>query len=249
MGKITLRRGRARPPAGAARAARAARGTRGQVRCGAATVLLTAILLAALGTAVSASSLVALSAPAQAAGSGARASRPRAESDAGGGGARQPVRLNVAGAPTTTVLTTATRVVRRGTAVTVVATVTAAPGFTPSSPVTVVADGRLIPGCLGLTLPATSPFSVSCTFRDDRFGPQVLVATYSGSLTTASSTSSPLVVTGVAPHIPLGYWLVGSDGGIFTFGDALFSGSMGGHPLNKPIVGMTEITPAGLNLT
>jgi hypothetical protein len=35
-----------------------------------------------------------------------------------------------------------------------------------------------------------------------------------------------------------GYWLVASDGGIFSFGDASFYGSMGGTPLNKPIVGM-----------
>ena len=35
-----------------------------------------------------------------------------------------------------------------------------------------------------------------------------------------------------------GYWLVASDGGIFSFGDAQFFGSMGGQRLNKPIVGM-----------
>ena len=35
-----------------------------------------------------------------------------------------------------------------------------------------------------------------------------------------------------------GYWLVAADGGVFSFGDALFQGSMGGHPLNKPVVGM-----------
>jgi hypothetical protein len=35
-----------------------------------------------------------------------------------------------------------------------------------------------------------------------------------------------------------GYWLVASDGGIFSFGDAAFDGSMGGAPLNRPIVGM-----------
>jgi hypothetical protein len=33
------------------------------------------------------------------------------------------------------------------------------------------------------------------------------------------------------------YWLVASDGGIFTFGDAKFSGSEGGVPLHRPIVG------------
>jgi hypothetical protein len=38
-----------------------------------------------------------------------------------------------------------------------------------------------------------------------------------------------------------GYWLVASDGGIFTFGDAGFYGSEGGQPLNQPIVGMAAM--------
>jgi len=37
---------------------------------------------------------------------------------------------------------------------------------------------------------------------------------------------------------------VASDGGIFAFGDAQFYGSMGGTPLNKPIVGIAS-TPDG----
>ena len=41
-----------------------------------------------------------------------------------------------------------------------------------------------------------------------------------------------------------GYWLVASDGGIFTFGDAHFYGSTGDIHLNKPIVGMAA-TPDG----
>jgi hypothetical protein len=41
-----------------------------------------------------------------------------------------------------------------------------------------------------------------------------------------------------------GYWNVASDGGIFAFGDAGFYGSMGGQPLNKPVVGMAA-TPDG----
>ncbi len=43
------------------------------------------------------------------------------------------------------------------------------------------------------------------------------------------------VVNG-APH---GYWLVGSDGGIFTFGSALFYGSTGSLRLQRPVVGIT----------
>jgi N-acetylmuramoyl-L-alanine amidase len=35
-----------------------------------------------------------------------------------------------------------------------------------------------------------------------------------------------------------GYWLVASDGGIFTFGDASFYGSTGNIALNRPVVGM-----------
>ena len=39
-----------------------------------------------------------------------------------------------------------------------------------------------------------------------------------------------------------GYWLVASDGGIFTFGDARFLGSAGNLRLNRPISGMTATT-------
>ena len=41
-----------------------------------------------------------------------------------------------------------------------------------------------------------------------------------------------------------GYWMVSSDGGVFTFGDAGFYGSTGGLALNRPIVGMAP-TPDG----
>src|ERR1700730_6604873 len=41
-----------------------------------------------------------------------------------------------------------------------------------------------------------------------------------------------------------GYWLVGSDGAIFPFGNAGGFGSTGGMTLSHPIVGM-EATPNG----
>jgi ribosomal protein L24E len=41
-----------------------------------------------------------------------------------------------------------------------------------------------------------------------------------------------------------GYWLVASDGGVFSFGDAGFHGSTGSIVLNKPAVGMAP-TPSG----
>jgi len=42
---------------------------------------------------------------------------------------------------------------------------------------------------------------------------------------------------------PRGYWMVASDGGIFSFGQMGFYGSMGGKPLDQPIVGMAS-TPS-----
>ena len=41
-----------------------------------------------------------------------------------------------------------------------------------------------------------------------------------------------------------GYWMTAKDGGVFTFGDAGFYGSMGGKPLNALVVGMAA-TPDG----
>jgi hypothetical protein len=40
------------------------------------------------------------------------------------------------------------------------------------------------------------------------------------------------------------YWLASTDGGVFTFGDGAFGGSLAGHDLNAPIVGIAA-TPTG----
>ncbi len=73
------------------------------------------------------------------------------------------------------------------------------------------------------------------------FGPPVR---FGEDLRIASATLNKPIV-GMAPTLNgLGYWLVASDGGIFSFGNAAFLGSRGGQPLNKPIVGMAA-TPDG----
>ena len=60
---------------------------------------------------------------------------------------------------------------------------------------------------------------------------------------TGQTVSEPAV--GMAPTPDAGgYWLVGADGGVFSFGDAQFFGSTGGIHLNRPIVGMAP-TPDG----
>ena len=54
----------------------------------------------------------------------------------------------------------------------------------------------------------------------------------------AAVVTSSAPPAGAATSVPA-YWLVASDGGIFSFGGAPFFGSTGGMVLNKPVVGMT----------
>jgi glucose/arabinose dehydrogenase len=55
--------------------------------------------------------------------------------------------------------------------------------------------------------------------------------------------NKPIVGLAATPNSD-GYWMVASDGGIFTFGGARYFGSTGNRRLNKPIVGMAP-TPSG----
>ncbi len=54
---------------------------------------------------------------------------------------------------------------------------------------------------------------------------------------------APLAGIASHPRRP-GYWLLGYDGGIFTYGAAAFYGSTGGMQLNAPVVGMAA-SPSG----
>jgi hypothetical protein len=55
--------------------------------------------------------------------------------------------------------------------------------------------------------------------------------------TTVAATNTHVV--GIA-SAATGCWVVGADGGIFGFAGAPYFGSMGGKPLNKPIVGIAS---------
>ena len=72
------------------------------------------------------------------------------------------------------------------------------------------------------------------------------LGTLLAALVTLAATVLVLVPTVGAPprasaatvkQVP-SYWLVASDGGVFAFGGLASLGSMGGQPLNEPIVGM-----------
>jgi hypothetical protein len=60
---------------------------------------------------------------------------------------------------------------------------------------------------------------------------------------TSLRPNRPIVGMAATPE-GAGFWLVASDGGVFSFGTARFVGSAGGLPLNRPIVGMAS-TPDG----
>ena len=64
-----------------------------------------------------------------------------------------------------------------------------------------------------------------------------------GLLNGPLTLNKPIVGMAATPG-GKGYWLVAADGGVFTFGNAVFYGSMGGTRLNQPIVGMAA-TPNG----
>ena len=54
--------------------------------------------------------------------------------------------------------------------------------------------------------------------------------------TTTTTAPAPIVATPLSSNE--GFWLLGRDGGVFSFGTAQFFGSIGNIPLNKQIVGM-----------
>jgi hypothetical protein len=76
-----------------------------------------------------------------------------------------------------------------------------------------------------------APSSPSCTSTS-----------YQGSM-AGQHLNAPIVGMATTPDGG-GYWLVGADGGIFSFGDAAFYGSTGALHLNAPIVGIAS-TPDG----
>jgi hypothetical protein len=79
--------------------------------------------------------------------------------------------------------------------------------------------------------------------------PGVFTPTTTGSPSSTAGGSQGILATvgsssGSPASAPQRFWLAATDGGVFAFGGAGFFGSMGGHPLNQPIVGMAS-TPSG----
>ena len=117
-------------------------------------------------------------------------------------------------------------------------TVTSGTSGSPTGSVTVQNGGNTV--CTITLQPAGPNTAVgSCpTLSGTQLPPgsYALTANYQGDGNYQSSASSaqPLTIANGA-H---GYWLVGSDGGIFSFGSARFYGSTGSLTLQRPVVGI-----------
>jgi hypothetical protein len=90
------------------------------------------------------------------------------------------------------------------------------------------------------------------TWSSEPLPPSSILTSFDG-ITCASTTDCWIVggvyngneTVAVAMNGPSGYWLVGSDGGIFTFGSADFYGSTGALTLQRPVVGITPTPDEG----
>ncbi len=65
------------------------------------------------------------------------------------------------------------------------------------------------------------------------------------TLVTVAVTAPAQPAAAAANSPTPAYWLVASDGGIFSFGGAPYYGSTGGTVLNKPVVGMAATSDGG----
>ncbi len=143
---------------------------------------------------------------------------------------------------TTTTLTVSRNPAALNQVVKVTATVTSTPpGGTVSGTVQFF-DGTFALG----TVPLAGNKAV-VSIEANVTGTYVLTASYSGDASNAPSTSAALdqVAIPYGSAGTQGYWLVGSDGGIFTFGSAQFYGSTGALRLQRPVVGITPTSDLG----
>ncbi len=105
------------------------------------------------------------------------------------------------------------------------------PGLGPAGIVAFKSHGTTL--CNALVVAGTA----SCSSDTAPVGSDVVSATYAGDSNFAVSSAPAFTINVQA--VATGYYEVASDGGIFSFGPgANYYGSMGGKPLNAPIVGI-----------
>jgi hypothetical protein len=114
-----------------------------------------------------------------------------------------------------------------------------------------------LPTAVGTAQPTLANFG-SATFSNMTYNPANPGAAFlsgidmideSGNViaTAGPTTSNGLTSSFIDNYVPSarGYWLVGSDGGIFSFGQAQFYGSTGSLHLQRPVVGIVPTADHG----
>jgi hypothetical protein len=146
--------------------------------------------------------------------------------------------VNTGGATPTVTVSATPNPAAAGQSVTYSATVSGSSG-TPTGSVTFAPQtgGTLCTAQL-------SNGSGSCTSSATAVGRNGINVSYSGDNTYRLSGAGLIVTVNsptppTPPATPHGYWLVGSDGGIFTFGSSQFYGSTGSLTLQRPVVGIS----------
>ncbi|MGD0749751.1 MAG: hypothetical protein ABSB68_18340, partial [Acidimicrobiales bacterium] len=87
-----------------------------------------------------------------------------------------------------------------------------------------------------------------CLNASNGVGPtatQVFTLTVNAPAPSSPAPPAPPPAPPAPPAPSHGYWLVGSDGGIFNFGSAQFHGSTGSMHLQRPVVGITPTADRG----
>jgi photosystem II stability/assembly factor-like uncharacterized protein len=96
----------------------------------------------------------------------------------------------------------------------------------------------------GIACASAADCFISGTMNDPGVGDHdgaVILST--APIVTPPSTTTTTTTPPTTPS--RGYWLVGSDGGIFSFGSAVFHGSTGNLTLQRPVVGITPTADEG----
>jgi len=110
-------------------------------------------------------------------------------------------------------------------------------GGTPmtSYVVTPYIDGAALPS----SAVSGSPAPISALVRGLRNGTRY---TFTVSASNAVGTGPPSARSEsiIAGDPSFSYWLAAADGAVFTFGNLTFYGSLGGRPLNSPVVGIAR---------
>ena len=151
-------------------------------------------------------------------------------------GSTGSVSYTIAAMPTTTSVSVSPASTTYGQPVTYSATVTNIATATPTGSV------KFTIGSATLCSATLSVGSGSCVASNAPAGTHTVTGTYSGDGSDATSSGTASVT--VVGHTGNGYWLVASDGGIFSGGSAGYFGSGGALRLNAPVVGLAATPDA-----